>query len=113
MQWPRAVISNDALYKRCEVTPLSTRIESARWRMLGHILRSDENTPAQLALHFAVNADATMKGRVGRHQNNLFKLLKNDLKLRNISLNNMNDLEILKFLAYDRSKWRSLQQLSV
>jgi hypothetical protein len=38
--------------------------------MLGQILRGDENTPAQLALHFAVNADATMKGRVGRHQNN-------------------------------------------
>ena len=113
MQWPKAVISNEALYKRCELTPLSSRVESARWRMFGHILRSDENTPAQLALHFAVNADATMKGRVGRHQNNLFRILKNDLKNRDILLNCTDDLENLKVLASDRIKWRSLQQIKV
>ena len=113
MQWPKAVISNDALYKRCELTPLSSRIESARWRMLGHILRSDENTPAQLALHFAVNADTTMKGRVGRHQNKLFRILKDDLKKINFLLNSVDNLESLKVLASDRRKWRRLQQFSV
>ena len=81
--------------------------------MFGHILRSDENTPAQLTLHFAVNADATMKGRVGRHQNNLFRILKNDLKNRDILLNCTDDLEDLKVLASDRIKWRSLQQIKV
>ena len=79
--------------------------------MFGHILRSDENTPAQLALHFAVNADATMKGRVGRHQNNLYRMLKNDLKNRVFLLNCTDDLEDLKVLASDRIKWRSLQQI--
>jgi hypothetical protein len=79
MQWPKAVISNYALYKRCKLTPLSSRIESARWRMLGHILRSNKNTPAQLALHFAVNADTTMKGCVGHHQKNLFRILKEEI----------------------------------
>ena len=113
MQRPKAVISNVALYKRCELTPLSSRIESARWRMLGHVLRSEENTPAQLALHFAVSADATMKGRVGRHQNNLFRILKNDLNRRNILLYCVDDLENLKFLASNRNKWRSLQHISV
>ena len=78
--------------------------------MLGHILRSEENTPAQLALHFAVNADATMKGRVGRHQNNLFRILKYDLNRRDICVE---DLENLKALASNRKEWRSLQQLSV
>ena len=81
--------------------------------MFGHILRSDENTPAQLTLHFAVNADATMKGRVGRHQNNLFRILKNDLKNRDTLLNCTDDLEDLKVLASDRIKWRSLQQIKV
>jgi len=64
--------------------------------MLGHILRSDDNTPAQLALHFAVNADATMKGRVGRHQNNLFRMLKSDLVARKIKLKSIDDLYSLK-----------------
>ena len=81
--------------------------------MLGNILRSDENTPAQLALHFAVNADTTMKGRVGRHQNNLFRILKEDLKRRYISFNSADNLESLKVLASDRKKWRCLQQFSV
>jgi hypothetical protein len=112
MQWPKAVISNIALYKRCELTPLSERIGGARWRMLGHILRSDDNTPAQLALHFAVNADATMKGRVGRHQNNLFRMLKSDLVARKIKLKSISDLYYLKNLASDRSGWKSMQHIS-
>jgi hypothetical protein len=44
--------------------------------MLGLILRGDMNTPANLALHFAVNADATMNGHVDRHQKNFFRILK-------------------------------------
>ena len=34
--------------------PLTARVEEARWRMFGHILRSAENTPAQTALSFAL-----------------------------------------------------------
>ena len=81
--------------------------------MLGHILRSDDNTPAQLALHFAVNADATMKGRVGRHQNNLFRMLKSDLVARKIKLKSIDDLYSLKNLASDRSGWKRMQLISV
>ena len=81
--------------------------------MLGHILRRDENTPAQLALYFAVDADTTMKGRVGRHQKNLFRILKEDLKKRKFLLNCVDNLESLKVLASDRMKWRRMQQFSV
>ena len=55
MTYPN-IIKNDTLYKRCEVVPLSERVACARWRMLGHVLRSDNNSPAQLALHFAVES---------------------------------------------------------
>ena len=41
VSWPRSLISNDTLYKRCSSTPLSKRAELSRWKMLGHILRSD------------------------------------------------------------------------
>ena len=52
--WPHGQISNKALYSRCNVAKLSERKAYQRWKMFGHILRSDENTPAQLALFFAV-----------------------------------------------------------
>ena len=54
VSWPRSLISNDTLYKRCSSTPLSKRAELSRWKMLGHILRSDERSPAQVALCFVI-----------------------------------------------------------
>ena len=67
MTYPN-IIKNDTLYKRCEVVSFSERVACAQWRMLGHVLRSDNNSPAQLlALHFAVESQSTKKGRVGRH----------------------------------------------
>ena len=33
--WPNT-ISNENLYKRCQVRPLTERIAKARWKMLGH-----------------------------------------------------------------------------
>ena len=38
-------ISNKALYARTQTRPLSERVEKARWTMLGHVLRSDNDTP--------------------------------------------------------------------
>ena len=80
--------------------------------MLGHILRSDDNTPAQLAFHFSVNADSSMKGRVGRHQTNLFRTIRNDLNARNIPLHGIDDLYFLKSLASDRLLWKSMTNVS-
>ena len=102
------VISNKALYERCGVTPLSERVTYARWKMLGHVLRSDCSSPAQRALQFAVEAYNCMKGRVGRHQSNLFKLIINDLNKRNISLVDIYDLYDLRATASDRVLWRKL-----
>ena len=48
-RWPNGVISNRTLYGRCNVEPLSNRIDSMRWKMFGHILRSNDTTPAILS----------------------------------------------------------------
>ena len=97
IKWPKT-ISNKKLYKLTNSEPLSNRINCARWRVFGHILRSDECTPASLALIFAVESMNSIKGRLGRHRINLFKLLKNDLKERNIDidLNCVNDIYVLR-----------------
>ena len=73
-------ISNNKLYDICASQPLSNRVKKSRWKMFGHILRSPENSPASLALSFAVEELKKYKGRVGRHQINVLSILNDDLK---------------------------------
>lgn len=105
-RWPH-IISNKNLYKRCETTPLSERVELSRWRMLGHILRSPENSPASLALSFALAEGLNFKSRRGRHQMNLFNTIRIDLNKRGIELNNIVDLFELRILAKNRNAWKN------
>ena len=102
------IITNKALYERCGVTSLSEQVTYARWKMLGHVLRSDCASPAQRALQFAVGAFNSMKGPVWRHQSNLFKLIVSDLNKRNIPLRDIDDLYELRATASDRILWRKL-----
>ena len=105
------IITNKDLYARCGVTPLTERVAKSRWKMLGHILRSDCNSPPQLALSFAVESMSTMRGRLGRHQINIFKCILNDLNKRNIVLNNLTDLTELRLTALNRNLWRQLYNI--
>ena len=84
--WPRSMISNDTLYKRCNTTPLSVRAALSRWKMLGHVLRSPENSPAPSALCFAVDDMNSMPGRVGWHRVNLSQLIEKNLQQHDIKL---------------------------
>ena len=99
-------MSNKTLYERCNTRPLSERVALARWKMLGHVLRSPENSPAQSALCFVVESMNILPGRRGRHRMNLFKVIKDDLVMRGISLSCYDDILHMRELAGDRSKWR-------
>ena len=99
MKWP-IVVSNEDLYKRCKTTPLSTRVKQQRWRMLGHILRMDDNVPAVSALTFALTTVTKMPGRIGRPQTNLLTVLKQDLKSLGIPLNDYCDMNELRTLLH-------------
>ena len=79
--------------------------------MLGHVLRSSENSPAQNALSFAVNAMKQMRGRVGRHRMNLLSIIKSDLQARDLSLSSYDDILELRELAQDRPRWKQMFQL--
>ena len=104
--WPTGVISNKELYRRCQVVPITERVRKARWTLLGHILRMEDNSPAALALRFAVNSSDMYKGCRGRPRINLFNTLQGELKDRhNIELKFNNDLDELKLLASDRLVW--------
>jgi hypothetical protein len=111
-------ISNENLYKLCSTKPLSERVKVARWKMLGHILRSPENSPAALALSFAVDGSSELKGRRGRHQTNLLDVIRKDISRIHMSCNeninnkivlkNNNDITTLRIVASNRVEWSKL-----
>ena len=76
--------------------------------MLGHVLRSPENSPAHSALCFTVDSMNNMKGRLGRHRISLFQIIQKDVEMRNLNLNNYYDILNLRQLAYDRTVWRNM-----
>ena len=102
------VISNRELYRRCETVPITERVRKARWTLLGHILRMDDNSPASLALRYAIESSDSLRGRRGRPRTNLFSYIQADLKEHNIKLASIDDLFHLKTTAYDRDKWRNM-----
>ncbi len=84
--WP-GVISNRELYRRCETGPITERVRKARWTLLGHILRMDDNCPASLAFNYAVEASTSLRGRRGRPRTNLFNFIQADLRAHDLVLN--------------------------
>ena len=106
--WPRGMISNNTLYRRCNTTPLSERAALSRWKMLGHVLRSPENSPAQSALCFSIDAMNNLPGRVGRHRVNLLQVIIKDLKVHDLKLNDYFDIVKLRELSWDRISWRKM-----
>lgn len=107
IHWPNT-ISNETLYKRCNTRPLSEMVTEARWNMLGHVLRMDQNAPAQTALRYAVEGAKKYKSRRGRHTTNLLDTLKKDIKERMMDLRNTADLESLRKTAADKARWREM-----
>ena len=102
------MMSNETLYKRCNTTPLSIRAALSRWKMLGHVMRLPENSPAQSSLCFAVDCMNKLPGRIGRHRVNLLQIIRSDLNVRGIELNVYKDIVKLRELASDRQHWRDM-----
>ena len=105
------VITNKNLYQRCKTEPLSAKVARSRWRMFGHVLRGPVDGPAFSSLIFAINT-LQLPGRRGRPQSNLFSLIVQDLRMRNMFLNNIHDLYYLRHIASDRNSWTKLQSLT-
>ena len=62
IRWPHR-ISNDALYRRTQSSPISAAIRAARWSLFGHVLRLPLDAPVQLAIDAYLEDTGTPKFR--------------------------------------------------
>ena len=105
------IISNKSLYLKTKEIPLSLTILESRWRLFGHILRQPRNTPGNQAMLTFFKTDGKIFN--GRPKTSLVTTLKQDLKrtkLLNLKLNNIDDLEQLRDVAYNRREWKFITQ---
>ena len=93
-------ISNKTLYNKCNEKPPSTHILESRWRLFGHILRRNEEIPANKAMQLYFHR--TEKRYRGRPTTTL------PVIQDNLSLKSTDDLKYLRSLAEDRDQWKSL-----
>ena len=115
------------MYDRCRVRPVSHRIKQQRWKLFGHILRRDDDIPAQTAMEEYFHTHGS-KYR-GRTPTSLPTILNDDLKLYKnylqstpaelisrvqhttllpTNLKSKKDLTTLKNLAQERELWKQI-----
>ena len=112
-------ISNKKLYKMCDEKPLSISILRLRWQLFGHVLRRDQQIPANKAMKFYFSKLPSRKFS-GRKRTTLPITLHNDLQtlyfndddsINNndkLKLQTLEDHENMKVLANQRDKFKNL-----
>lgn len=112
------IMKNNTVYELSEETPISQQIRLARWRLFGHCLRLNKDTPAYKAMKFYFQPSEE-KGFRGRKRTTLPVKLDEDIKvtLKCIdtkqkygvtTLNKTEDLRNFEIIANDRKMWISL-----
>ena len=105
IRWPNR-LSNDLVYERCSAAPLGNILVNARWRLFGHILRSDEHTPAREAMSGFFGC--SVPGYRGRPRITLPVLLNQDAERVGCRLRTPRDLQLMAQRALDRREWTYL-----
>ena len=101
-------ITNADLYARCGIQPASIQVLNARWRLFGHTLRMNENTPARKAMAYYFHND-----HVGRSGNRvtIATALSDEYKVVNGTfIKSLKEYETLVELAQNRGAWKELVQ---
>ena len=107
IRYPK-LISDKKLYTLTKEPLLSEKIQKRRLKLLGHILRLHQETPAQKALNFYVTPHPRPVGRpILTWITLIIKYLQKTLITHNIKTPlTVSSLEKLKFLAKDKNLWR-------
>lgn len=92
------VISNQALYTTTDSVPLSLKVVEYRWKLMGHVLRRDENSPAMRAIKLFLSKYATGGGRQHTIVTQIVK------ELRSVG-KDLHEVTYWRNLALDRKEW--------
>ena len=97
-------VTNEELYKRSEITPASEQAIDAKWRLFGHTLRMNEESPARLAMaYYFVKDQAGRKG----NRTTIATALSDDYNAAfGKTIKTMKEYEGMIELARDRDYWR-------
>jgi hypothetical protein len=85
-------IRNEEILKRCGVTVISEKVQEARLKWFGHILRRDEDEPCRLAWNLYIEGDRSR----GRPRQRWSDNIRKDLKEKELNVRDV----------MDRVKWR-------
>ena len=112
------VITNKQLYKKTGERPISETMRTARWRLLGHILRREQDIPANKAMQFYFNDEIQGEKFKGARRTTLPTVLESDLQkitdksdhnyCKRLTLKTADDLKALTEVAQNRAAWKSL-----
>ena len=115
-------MKNKEVYNKTNEIPITLEILAGRWRLFGHTLRMNDESPAQKAMFNYFTPSMKPKFR-GRPRVTLPSTLNRDLE-QNIDKNsefyrryeisnikNVEDLEKLKVLAKDRKEWKNFSEM--
>ncbi|OQR83644.1 hypothetical protein ACHHYP_14464 [Achlya hypogyna] len=103
-------IGNDRLYERCKATPLRFRLTASRWSLLGHILRSSRDIPANRAMdaYFARSDSARWAGRPMSALPRQLDANLATVPVFQARLTTAHDLGALRALAPHKARWAKL-----
>jgi hypothetical protein len=106
-------ISNKNTYKLTESHEITTDITKHRWRLFGHILRSNPGTPANKIMiqYFETRSRTTGEKRKrvrGKEATSIAVILRRDLAMVGRKFHTSADLTSLRNLAHTRTAWTAL-----
>ena len=112
-------ISNEKLYKVTQTRPLTIDITKARWKMLGHALRMEKETPARKAMKYYFQEPENCERFRGRKRATIVTTINRDIK-RTRELNKQFyiselktelDLRNTRVKAMNRNHWQKLVKM--
>ena len=112
--WPQK-ISNDDLYRRCKCRSLRFDVMESRWKLFGHILRLDLDTPCTIYMSdyfktvgkgFQGRPRMMLPQRLHEDLKHMNEALSTSLKLEGLKLQTTKDLNTFRDAAQDRKSWQ-------
>ena len=112
-------IGNKALYHLTASKPLSIDITRSRWKMFGHALRMNENTPARKAMKYFFQVPKGHKKFKGRKRATIVTTLNRDIERTIDNNKNFNipllkselDLQNIGVIASNRKEWQKIVRM--